>query len=384
MKIYLHIGAGKCASSSIQNYFSYNHTSSGFMYGCLREAGNIIFGDDVRNSAAISPGNYAVSWSLKTETDDDFASRLKKSLSIIAKKTDRLLLSCEGWNSKAENFNALRDVLKPYDVEVIFIVRPPVQWMNSAWWQWHQWSKNKVDPWANRANVSQGWLNTYEAYRSLSFVNKITVLALNKNILTDLGNVVGVEVVGGDKTHNTASSSELLNFFRMKRSLRKGAHDAQKEFILNKYLSKRSSSDWVLSAVNVRNILKNSKESCETLSTLISNEDIKDNPLWWNEDAYAGKVKGMSRISRPTRQTLASMLEEAYHIIVEMDTKVRFNNVGRGSVDEIFDIAVKLEKSNLEESYRLMKVARSLRPKGNKITQKLSEYEEVLFAKGKV
>lgn len=383
MKIYLHIGAGKCASSTIQNYFSYNHSADGFMYGCLREAGHVIFGNDVKNSAIISPGNYAVSWSFKTETDDEFELKFRESLALIATKTDRLLLSCEGWSSKAPDFEKLSRVFEPYEVEVIFIVRPPVQWMNSAWWQWHQWSKDKVDPWANKANVAKGWVDAYESFKALPFVGKVNVLALHRGILKDIGDLVGVDVVSHEKVHNSASSSELLNFFKVKRSLRKGPHDAQSEFVLNKYLRKRSGSDWVLSAKNIENILQNTKQSCETLAGLISNVDIKADGLWWDVASYENKVAKLQRNKRLNRQVLASMLDEAYHIIIDLDKKVRFQGPLQESGREIIDIALSLEDTNLEEAYRLMKIAKRIRPQGDVVAKKLEEYEVRLSQKKK-
>jgi hypothetical protein len=348
----------------------------GFLYGCLRENGNIITGEDVKKSAQISPGNYAVSWSLKTEVTPLFITNMRTRLLELSHNCKALLLSSEGWTFKADKFKTFQKVFEGFDVEVILVVRPPVQWMNSAWWQWQQWSNIKIDSWANGANVAGRWVDSYESFNQLDFIKKVNVLSLNKDILIALGKILAIDISVNDRKHNSASSSELLSFLRMKRSLRPGAHDAQNEFILNKYLRKRSSSDWVLSEKNISNILKNSNISCTRLAELITNEDIKQNDLWWKSEAYDKNVSVLKRNRNLGRQVLSSMLEEAYQIIIKLDHSMRHQNSAQDSIGEIINIAKNIEKDNLQEAYRLMKVARGLRPNGAIVNRKIAEYEK--------
>uniref|UniRef100_UPI0023F13DD1 hypothetical protein n=1 Tax=Pseudoalteromonas marina TaxID=267375 RepID=UPI0023F13DD1 len=364
MKIYLHIGAGKCASSTIQNYFSYHYANGGFSYGCLREGGEILYGSRVKHAAMISPGNYGVSWSLKSSVDDEFKSQFRESLKKISKTTETLLLSSEGWSNKVDLFGQMESVFEGFDVAVIMIVRPPVLWMNSAWWQWQQWMKVDLDSWANRANVAHRWLSSYQSFKRLSYVSEIQVLALNPNILKDVGGILGVEIQDSDRKHNSASSSELLNFFKMKRSLRPDAHEPQSEFVLNKYLRKRSPSDWVLTAENIENILSNSRSSCQRLAKVIKNEDITKNSLWWELDAYDDKIDKLRRNRKLNRVVLASMLEEAYQVIIDLDKDKRIKNLEKDHVSELINIASSIENNNIEEAYRLLKIAQAIRPNG--------------------
>lgn len=326
MKIYLHIGAPKCASSSIQSYFSHNYSIKNFAYGCLRESGRIMVGEKVRDFALASPTNYAASWKLGNVVEPDFIERLGKSLDEISKKHDILLLSSEGWLKKSEQFSVMSKAFQKYETEVIMIVRPPVLWMNSAWWQWLQWSGNRVDPWANNGDIATRWLTAYQSYSKIPFVNKVNVLALDNNILTTFGGLMSVDVDQDVKSHNVGSSAELLSFFKMKRSLRKGVHAAKNEFILNKYLSKRSPTDWVLTKKNVTSILKNTRNSCEKLSEHIVNKDIADDELWWVDKAYQQKVTNLNRKRELSNDDLSSMLEEAYKIIIELDRKAHHIN----------------------------------------------------------
>lgn len=324
MKIFLHIGAGKCASSSIQNFFSFNNVISDFGYVALLNNGKILDSTSVKNKAESSPTNYAASSNFENGIDFSFVSTFKSEIDRLSKSYNKILLSSEGWGAHARSLDQLMSCLQGHDVEVIYIVRPPVLWVNSAWWQWQQWEDTPdVDKWVKTSNVAHQWFDTFSEFDSLASVSCTHLLSLQKNILKQVADIIGIDVDLTEGVHNSASSSELLNFFRANRSLRKEPHDSGGEFILNKYLKQRSGVDWVLSEENVNTILSNSKKFCEKLAVYISNEDIALNRLWWDLDEYRGKIDSLNRDNIPSYDDLSSMLEEAYHVIINLDDKIR-------------------------------------------------------------
>ena len=378
MKIYLHIGAAKCASSTIQNYFSYNNTAEEFMYGCLRETGEIIRGDDLKRSAIISTANYAVSSTCKNIDNNSFIQKLSSEMSELSATFDRVLLSCENWTQNYNFFERIKKAFQGHDLFIIFIVRPPVQWMNSSWWQWQQWEDIDLDSWVKNTNVAKSWLAACENYSSLDFVKKIHVLSLQKNILEQVGSILGVGIGDKEKKHNSSSSGELLRFLKMKRGLRVGAHDPHSEFVLNKYVSPRSKADWVLTYDNVKIIIDSSRAHCLELSKLVENENLLDNYAWWNVDYYIESIETVNFNTSVSYDLLADMLEEAYQIIIDMDVRSRRYELDQEQVTIIRDVALGLENISLENSYRLMKVVSRFRPNGPLVKMKLKEYKEKL------
>lgn len=384
MEIYLHIGSDKCGSSTIQHYFSYNYQIDDFIYGVVKANGVIINGLAVMEAAEQSAANYSASNHLDNGINDDFIINFKESLEVLSKKCNRLLLSQESWSSKHECFHKLKDILKDHDVSIILIVRPPVQWLNSAWWQWFQWRDIDIDSWANNALVAKRWVDRYNNFNSLDFKKTIHVLSLQRNIVAQVGKIIGISVTDDKVVHNSGSSSELLNFFKVKRSLRPGPHNSQPEFVLNKYLKSTSKSDWVLSNGNIANIINNNKEYCLQLAELIQNEDITSNDAWWNEDYYKDK-SNFNRNKEVSYDLISSMLEEAYHVIINIDAKLRkcrkLPKLSPETIDHIRDAAIEVEHKNINLSYELMLLAHKSRPGGDFIMKKLEEYSKQINEK---
>lgn len=323
MKIILHIGAGKCASSSIQTFFSYNNRISDFAYVGLKPDGSIIHSDDVDRHAKLSPNNYVASSNFESGVDESFVSNFTQSITELEKRFATVLLSSEGWGAHAESFAKLAPVLRRHQVEVVYVLRAPVLWMNSAWWQWQQWDDVDIDVWTKHANVSRQWFEHYSSFSQLRFVKQIHVLALQKDIINQIANLANVNVSEADTIYNSASSSELLNFFRMKRSLRPSAHESAGEFILNKYLKDRSKVDWVLSKENVTSILENTFQYNKELAKLICNQNIENDSSWWDVDYYQKRIDTLNRDNTLDYDTLSSMLEESYKVIIDLDNRIR-------------------------------------------------------------
>lgn len=389
MKIYLHVGAGKCASSSIQSYFSFHKANSDFSYACLRVDGSVVSGAEIKNNAEKSATGYDSSINLNEEIlSDKFLSAMKTSLGKLAKKHKSILLSNEGWVVSSNIISKLSDVLSDYNIEIIMIIRPPVLWINSAWWQWGNWSNVGEDRFIDKnSNVADTWLESIHNFNKLNFINKVTVLSLNKSILNDFADVLGLkgEHLASDK--NKASSQELLSFMTKHRSLREGPHTPKNEFILNRHLKSRTKSNFISNNKNIIDILSSTKDSCLELSTLIANENILESSAWWEESFYDNKLT--SRSYELSHSTLSDMLLEAYEVIINRSEPYKANPVNvTSSANDVLvcylrDEALKVEKNNVELAYELMSRAKKIRPTGPVIIKKLNEYESILNRKNK-
>lgn len=327
MKIFLHIGASKCASSSIQEHFSYNHTQGKFAYATLMRDGNIITGEQIELRAKQSALNYTNSKTYNLEERDSYFTNLKTALKACEEQFDTLFLSNEGWSGQYQFFRELTTILSQYHVEVIFIIRPPVLWANSAWWQWLHWDPyiESVDAWVKDFNQSTIFLNNYAYFKNISYIKAVYLLSLQSNIIEQIYKIMDLpHNQDTNKKNNVASSAELLYFLSLNKELRP-MHSPTLEFILNRHLKKRSPTPWVLSRENIEHILNSSKKSCLELAKHISNENILENPLWWDVAVYEDKIKNYNRDIYLPDETISDMLSEAHTVIQKLRIQLNQN-----------------------------------------------------------
>ncbi len=327
MKIYFHIGAGKCGSSALQEYFSYNnsHEYYGFLYGAVAKNGSIAIKNEVENRAQKSPYNYCSSCSLIT-LQDEFLANFKSSLLLLSNKCDTLLLSNEGWINESDVFHTLSDVLNCYECEVIMLIRPPVLWLNSAWWQWGAWSNVELDLWLSRNIKNVCWSSFYDKFQLVDFIKKVHVIPLSNDIVNSVNEIVSLPLIEEREKSNVSSGNNLLRFFELKRTLRPSPHHSNIEFALNRYVKNTGKPDWVISRLNITKILKRTYESNLKLLENMSNSDkelvLNDNS-WWGKGYYAHYDDRLRIEYNPSYDELSGQLEEAYQIIFLLDKKIR-------------------------------------------------------------
>ncbi len=319
MRIILHIGAGKCASSSLQEHFSYNSIQENFAYATVLHNGELLCGKQMEEEAIKCVDNCLSSRTLlrNLKNEENFAQNLEQSLKIYAKHYDTLLLSCEAWHRQAKDFEDIAPIFNNYEVEIIFIVRPFVEWYNSAWWQWYNWDKGikNIDAIINLQHFKNNeWDRFYEEFANLSFVKKVHMLSLNEDIIKQVYDIINIPYkIKAIKKSNISSSAELLAFLSKNIYLRP-IHAPFYEIILNKYLQKRTKTPWTLSEANIAKLLEISNKSALNIAQYIKNENILDNPLWWNVNAYKDKQKDYHENFILEDTVLLNMLEEAQDV----------------------------------------------------------------------
>jgi len=143
----LHIGAGKCGSSSLQSSLSRTGkqlcTSDNihFEYVAIRDNGEIFRSEDIQLYLQNTGYPSISSFDITSQSIDKVGISLAASqLNVIAEQDVNPVLSCEGWTSRATMFQE-QQILEKLGLQpsVIMFVRPPLDWINSAWWQWGAW-----------------------------------------------------------------------------------------------------------------------------------------------------------------------------------------------------------------------------------------------------
>lgn len=341
-RVILHIGAGKCGSSALQEYLSQSidlkdSKNNKAVYGVLRPDGTIITRKEVSELALKSVFQYASSPNLKNIKGSDAAENSLKSLKTI--DADTLILSSEGWINDPEAAAERLNWLKPYDVEIVTYVRPPVLWLNSAWWQWGAWSNVDFDRWINSSESMTYWSVYLKRWESLPFINKTSVRLLPKNIVTDFLTLTDLHESSTansklETVSNVSLPGSVLRVYQKYRELRPSPHESNIDFSLSRRLSGiKQSPDWVIDAEKIAAIIGNTKVHNEELKGYFDATQLASftsDSRWWSADAFQTQAV----ISSERKITEDEMQEIVVH---------SFHSLHRAEL-EIIDLKDKLRK----------------------------------------
>lgn len=319
MKIYLHIGAGKCGSSSIQHYFSKNPIlNERTKYGCIEADGKIITGDLITKKSEKNVFDYYSSVSIKNLKDKN---QTLEHLRKLSKSTDKLILSNEGWLNELSEIEAIKDIFIDFDVEVIFIIRSPLEWLNSAWWQWGAWTNLDHHTWLKLNIENILWHDKYKEIHKLNFVKKIHVINLTKDILNEFFEIIKEEY-DSCTSSNKSSDQRILDVFLKRRTLRPSPHECHVEFSLNRHLKSVGKPKWVINEELCEEILRKSNNSNKEIAKLSKNSlSILNDERWWKVPNLDVVEEHLSE--QNNQDVLLDLLEESFLTIHKLDMKLR-------------------------------------------------------------
>lgn len=296
-KIILHIGAGKCGSSALQAYLSrvpVLRPVSGeiLKYGALGINGFIATGGSVTEKANSSIFQYSSSVLLTNTSDTHFDENFRQSIKKI--NADILVLSCEGWLGQSKVAQDKLKCLTEYEVEVLVYVRPPVDWLNSAWWQWGAWNGVQFDQWFSKSLPSTFWSRYIDAWKQIDFVDNIVIRNLPADVTQDFHEIYAVPPSTQKEERSNASlPGSVLRIFQQCSDLRPTAHEPQIDFSISRRLSQiRSRPDWVISSAQVDQAISATKDHNDKLldyMDIAQRNIMLTHKAWWEGEYYEGK-----------------------------------------------------------------------------------------------
>jgi len=300
---FAHIGAGKCGSSAIQTHFSkhpeMNYLAGGILtYGALTSQG-LLCGSAIRKKLNHSISGYVSSasnaqitkWNQKT---------YKKNIGQMARCPNDLFLSCEGWLSLFRTQSGI-DRIMPLlsgggrrEVRLAAFVRPPVKWINSAWWQWGAWEKGvDFETWLKGAIRACDWSSLL---RNIPAETELIVRPVLGDVVGQMCDIIGCEMPQASaQISNKSLSAEFLSLFLQFRDLRPSPHAAVSDFLATRAVAQSEFSyrgtPWVLSPEHIDLIIERTRETNLELLGFMDASDrtrIENDAAWWAADAYAG------------------------------------------------------------------------------------------------
>lgn len=336
MNCILHIGSGKCGSSTLQAalsqkpVFTTEDASHRYEYVCLeRPEAGLLRGPRLTRIALRGPYGYASSISAEElATNADYLELLRQALARIREQGATPILSCEAWTHEHGVFME-HDLLPRLglDVKVVLFIRPQVPWINSAWWQWGAWSGHELNHWIETtAKGSPHWMYHVRQWQRVTGVKSIEVYSTTRDVISTFFDALGATVPQVAKS-NTSLNAEILRFFQRNREFRSHEHASEIDFILQRCLpSGPKDTPWVIPHAKIAELIDYYRDGNKELLSLVSESErklIEIDPHWWDADAYRDQEVVSPEPPSPTVEEVENLTRRAIRALIGLDEQLR-------------------------------------------------------------
>lgn len=260
-ELIIHIGFGKCASSSIQNHLTKNaafyEDTYSYKYIGFDQENNLLKTDDIVKQHNFPPYFFTTNLSQENE-------HLKQQLNAISDCSDYLgIISNEGL-ANPEWLNSTRLKLLSeldLDITIFMVVRPFSDWLNSSWWQWGAFADVEVNEWLSKYSV-QDYKKGLENWLRLPNVKDFHVVDINDDPLQKFASILKTETVENCIINRTSCSDMLRFLIKNKNIFGRTVHNPSIEFILNDELDFEGvKPPFIITESMVKKILKQYKQT---------------------------------------------------------------------------------------------------------------------------
>ena len=301
-KLILHIGFPKTGSSTLQahlcNQPELKSETSVFKYHVVKEGG-IVTGASLKRQAGFRPWKHLSSPATLIEAltvfDAHFDPRDYGTCTPI--------LSQENWGNQIAELGNLPDaLLKDVDIEVIVFVRPQVEWLQSAWWQWYAWMKESrtVEHVWTRIKKKQSidWEFQLSKLESSQKITRIHVCLFDKghdvvSRVRSCLNVPAAQNAGPVKRRRNESITRLHVYLYRKFPWLRPVHDGRFDTLIHALPIRKQKAPWIISPALAEDIVTTLHDSNIRLTRRLSHDDrqqMLDNPVWW----YSSPAKAIT------------------------------------------------------------------------------------------
>ena len=324
-KIYLHVGFGKTGSSALQSYLSLNmlpinSMRESLVYCSVTNDGELIYGEALAQAANNNP--------LKYEASNPEINKLI-NIEKVCEGLNRLfadgktpILSQEDWGRRGNEFikSGLLEKIG-CKAHVVAYVRPQVEWLNSAWWQWYAWDSNfkspedVIDAWGCRFMC---WAEQLRNWEKNINVCGLSVNPQPKDIVADFLKRLGIKETAVDHPYarnNTSLSLPLILAIKNIPIERK-PHDANVDAILSGALNLPGKSPWIIKNRLIESVIDGCFKDNIDLVNMMTAESalvMLNDSRWWKSEYYTDRLVISDedlRLSSEEALQLAAMVVE--------------------------------------------------------------------------
>ena len=209
------------------------------------------------------------------------------------------ILSSEGWVKRAPVF--ARDGLLQRlggGAHVVLFVRPPLDWLNAAWWQWGVWTGQGFGDWAKR-NLSQArWTRFAREWAEVPGVAAVHVRLADRDVVASFSALFDLPAPRAAAAVNTTLPPALMAFLLRNRDLRPDPHASRIEFALLRALRDvappRGPGLWAMTPKASRVLWQRIALDREGLAALLPTAErarLEADPRWAGPGPYAERTR---------------------------------------------------------------------------------------------
>ena len=311
----LHIGAPKCGSSALQTVLSASPTLTGpggdYRYvGLTQVRGRLrlLEGEALRREAVRSPYGYVTCPNLPRGGD---APELWRHLEPVLTAPDAAcpILSCEGWIAHSGPFAAQLSRMGNPRLSVFAYVRPPLDWLNAAFWQWGVWTGLRFDQWYARAGMKYRLGAQLEAWARIPNV-VLRIRSVHDDVVACLSADLQVTLPPPPLTNGATPPAVVGFLMRNRERFRPSPLVPATEFVIKRWCTDLPHRAlWALNAEDVQNARVDNRPDVHRLLALLPDpETLTDDPRWTQEKPYHPRVlAGRDPIARHHRPARAAV-----------------------------------------------------------------------------
>lgn len=310
----LHVGAPKCGSSALQRALSAQPELRGadgrrhiYMAGRVTEDGLVpVTGRRLAAMMRHSVHGY-LSWPNVSRQDDQPAYWAQVGAGIAAQtRAGRVpILSSEGWIAHADQAPALAAAAGLETLDAIVFVRPPLDWLNAAYWQWGIWHtgffhNRQVERWLERARYDVG---PHVAAWARAPNVRLAVDSARADVVAGFAARYGLPLQAGDQV-NSAPPPALTGFFLRNRRFRPTPHDSAAEFVVQRWCQFAPSDKlWAFLPRFAQEVWPRLQDDVARMMEALppeTAERLLAEPGWTSLDPYWARMKaGPTRLDAP-------------------------------------------------------------------------------------
>lgn len=299
----LHVGAPKCGSSALQSALTLapDHRGSNgqmFRYVGTRSKRNgeaLLYGHALRMAGARSAYGY-VSWKNHVKMDSALSepvwAAMHKAIAAGNRSNHIPILSCEGWLTEPELFAQRLALGANAPIDVVAFVRPPLAWLNAAYWQWGIWSGLPFGDWYARSLMRYRFGAVLQRWAAQPGVH-LSVFDAKRDAVQAFANSYGF-TLNPPVVRNSGASTALIGFLFRNRRFRRTAHDSMAEFVVQRWCPPvPGAAPWALTVPDVQEVRGDTVRDVRLLLSLFDPaeaERIAGDPFWMTEVAYHPRI----------------------------------------------------------------------------------------------